>query len=300
MIDFSLAQTIGIVLLGLVIGFLSGLFGVGGGFLMTPALKIIFGIPYNIAIGSDIAAITFTSMYGMYKHYKLSHINFTLGFIILGSMIPGVEVGARILGILKNGSTMLINGKQIPSIDIILNFCYVAVLIIAGVIMLLEYYKWKAGRKVSVNLSSYKTGYYFFIKKGIPDLHQINIIGLILCGFVIGILKGLLGVGGGFIIVPILVNFFAIPAVIVIGTSLFIICPSSAYGAVTHLFKGNVDFMLVLLILAGSLIGSYFGTSMTEKLRGKKIRKYFVYIIALGIIMIIINLLTQFGYLNLK
>jgi uncharacterized membrane protein YfcA len=297
MIDFTLLHSAGIILLGLLIGFLSGLFGVGGGFLMTPALKIIFNIPYNIAIGSDLAAITFTSMYGMYKHYKLSHINISLGLIILAAMLPGVEIGARILVLLHTSGSIMINGKEIANLDIVLNYCYITVLITAGVIMLLEYYKWKEGTKTSYNLASYKTGYYFFKKHSKPGIHQVNIPGLLFCGLLIGTLNGMLGVGGGFIIVPLLVNFFAIPAVVVIGTSLFIICPASAFGTLTHFLKGNVNFWLVLLILSGSLIGSYIGTSLTDKLRGKKIRKYFVYIIIAGILMVFFNIFRQFGYI---
>ena len=83
MIDFNLINIIGVILSGLLIGFLSGVFGVGGGFLMTPILRIVFGIPYNIAVASDLTAIAITSFYGVFKHYKLQHVNIKLGLIIL-------------------------------------------------------------------------------------------------------------------------------------------------------------------------------------------------------------------------
>lgn len=282
MIEFNIIQTTGIILLGLLVGFLSGLFGAGGGFLITPALRIIFGIPYNIAVGSSLTAITFSSLYGMYKHHEQSHVNPTLGLIILGGVFPGVEIGARILVRLKNSGV----------IDITLNLCYVILLITAAVIMFMEYRKWTKNGKCPQDLSCYKTGFYFFKKKPHKNKHQLNIMALMLYGFGTGILVGLLGVGGGFILIPALVNFFSLPAVIVIGTSLLIVCLSSAFGAAIHILKGNVNIILVLLLLSGSIIGSYFGTSLTEKFRGRKIRKYFIFIILLAIIMIFIGMLS--------
>jgi uncharacterized membrane protein YfcA len=279
MIELNLINIVGIIFAGLLIGFLSGALGVGGGFLMTPILRIIFGIPYNLAVGSGLIAITFTSLYGAFRHYKLQHTNIKLGIITLIGMFPGVEIGARILNELKSNSTTM---------DIVLNLCYLILLSLAGFIMLIEYLKWLKENKAPVDLCNYKINYYFFSKE--KDLNSINIFFLSLCGFFIGILQGLLGVGGGFILIPILVYTFHIPAAIVVGTSLFIISPSSAFGGISHIFKGNVNFILVLLILSGSLIGSFVGSQLTEKIRGKKIRLYFIFVILLGIIMILLKI----------
>ncbi|MFH1612330.1 MAG: sulfite exporter TauE/SafE family protein, partial [bacterium] len=161
MIELNIINTVGIIFSGLLIGFLSGLFGVGGGFLMTPILRIIFGIPYNLAVGSDLLAITFTSLYGSFKHYKLRHTNILLGIIILIGMFPGVEIGARILNRLKFSSNILINGKEILLVDIVLNLCYFILLSLAAFIMLIEYLKWSKENKIPVDLSTYKTNYYF-------------------------------------------------------------------------------------------------------------------------------------------
>ena len=102
-----------------------------------------------------------------------------------------------------------------------------------------------------------------------------------------------MGVGGGFIFLPLLVYIFRIPAAIVVGTSLFIICQSSAFGSISHIIKKNVNLILVLLILPGSLIGSFIASQITEKIRGKKFRFYFIFIILIGIIMILIKVLFQ-------
>ncbi|OGS18048.1 MAG: hypothetical protein A3J83_06805 [Elusimicrobia bacterium RIFOXYA2_FULL_40_6] len=279
MILFSLVSSIGIVITGLVIGFLSGLFGVGGGFLMTPILRLIFLIPYNIAVGSDLAAIAITSFVGVLRHYKQSHVNFKIGLILLVGILPGVEIGAKILVWLKDSG----------SIDVVLNFSFLTVFIIALVIMVIELIKWIKENKTSCDLSSYKIGFHCFKKKQDVD-NSINVILLIFTGLIIGILQGMLGVGGGFLLIPVLVNFFCLPARVVIGTCLFVICPSSAYGALTHIIKGNVNFILVVLILSGSIIGTTIGSTFTSKLKGKKIRFYFIFLIIIAIIMMLIKI----------
>lgn len=282
MIELNLINITGIILTGLIIGFLSGLLGVGGGFLITPALRIIFNIPYNFAVGSGLTAITFTSLYGAFRHYKLQHINIKLGIIMLIGMFPGIEIGAEILNKLKISHSILINGREILLMDIVLNLSYLILLSLAAFIMLIEYIKWCREKKAPIDLKTHKINF-----------NSTNIVLLLLCGFCIGILQGLMGVGGGFIMIPLLVYIFHIPAAIAVGTSLLIICPSSAFGSISHIFKGNVNFILVSLILSGSIIGSFIGSRLTEKIRGKKIRFYFIFIIAAGIIMVLIKMLSQ-------
>jgi len=277
----SLIMAAGIIITGLVVGFLSGLFGVGGGFLLVPVLNIFFGLPYNTVIGSSLASISIISLFGIARHHKQSHINFRLGLLLLVGTLPGVEAGARILVRIKNSGIM----------DTALNICFLVMFVAALVIMLFEYLKWVKGEKSSCDLDSYKLGFHCFEKN--PGLdNSINIFFLLACGFFIGVLQGLLGVGGGFLLIPVLVNFFCLPARLVIGTSLFVISPSSALGAVSHYFKGNIDFMLVALILAGSVIGTTFGSAFTAKLKGKKIRLYFICLIALAALLMGIKIIS--------
>ncbi|OGS18047.1 MAG: hypothetical protein A3J83_06800 [Elusimicrobia bacterium RIFOXYA2_FULL_40_6] len=274
MIVLSLISIIGIAITGLIVGFLSGLFGVGGGFVIVPILNIVFGISYNIVIGSSLAAISIISLLGITKHHKQSHVNTKLGLILLAGTLPGVEFGARLLVKLTNSGF----------INVFIDTAFLIVFVGAFSIMVFEYIRWVNENKTSCDLTDYKIGFYCF-KKETGFNNSVNIFYLLACGFLIGILQGMLGVGGGFMLIPVLVNFFGLPARLVIGTCLFVIFPSSGYGAITHFFKGNINFILVALILSGSIIGTLIGSSFTAKLKGKKIRLYFIFLIALAIIM---------------
>src|SRR3989339_721299 len=192
MISFSLIFSVCLVAAGLIIGLLSGIFGVGGGFLLTPALKIFFDVPYNVSVGSSLAVITIISLVGVLRHHKMSHINIKLGLIVLSGIIPGVEIGAHLLVRLKQSGMM----------DNILNVSFLLVFILAFVIMLIEYLKWTNGEKESVDLEKYTINYHWFDKKE----NSLNIFALVLTGFIIGIMQGLLGVGGGFVMLPVLIS----------------------------------------------------------------------------------------------
>jgi len=132
----------------------------------------------------------------------------------------------------------------------------------------------------------------------ISRISSISIWIIIVIGFFIGILSGLLGVGGGFIITPAFIYLFGVPTTVAVGTGLFQIIFTSGYGAFTHFFKGNVDFTLVAGILAGSLIGSQLGAMLNKKLRGACVRYYFSWVVFIAIGIIILKFLYNLGYFN--
>jgi len=128
-------------------------------------------------------------------------------------------------------------------------------------------------------------------------IESISIWNLIFIGFGVGILSGLLGVGGGFIISPVLIYVLGVPTSVAIGTGLFQIIFTSAYGAMTHLIKGNIDFKLVACILIGSIIGSQLGAVFHNKTRGAHVRYYFSLLILFTVGIILIKFLFKIGYL---
>jgi len=225
---------------GFIIGVLSGLFGVGGGFLLVPLLNIIFNVPYNNI------------------DYKLA------GFVLIGSIV-GVELGARVLMQLKSLGTIIINASTISTMDFWINIIYIILLSSVGIFMFLESKKAKKRAPQGGIVESVISQKIRNIK--IPPIislttskiEHISLWNLIFLGFGVGILSGLLGVGGGFIISPALIYLIGIPTSLAIGTGLFQIIFTSAYGAITHLLKGNIDFKLVVCILTGSIIGSQLG-----------------------------------------
>jgi len=288
---------------GFIIGILSGLFGVGGGFLLVPLLNIIFNVPYNIAIGSSLLQMVGTSAASSLKHRGYGNIDYKLaGFAVIGSIV-GVELGARLLMRLKNLGTITINASNISTMDFWISIIYIILLSLVGISMFLESKKAKKRAPQGGIVESVISQKIRNIK--IPPIislptskiESISIWTLIFIGFGVGILSGLLGVGGGFIISPALIYLIGIPTSLAIGTGLFQIMFTSAYGAITHLLKGNIDFKLVACILTGSIIGSQLGARIHNNIRGAHVRYYFSLLIFFAAGLILIKFLFTIGYL---
>ena len=288
---------------GFIIGILSGLFGVGGGFLLVPLLNIIFNVPYNIAIGSSLLQMVGTSAASSLKHRGYGNIDYKLaGFAVIGSIV-GVELGARVLMQLKSLGTITINSSNISTMDFWIDVIYIILLSLVGTSMFLESKKAKKrapqGGMVK-NLISQKIRNVKIppiISLPTSKIESISIWTLIFIGFGVGILSGLLGVGGGFIISPALIYLIGIPTSLAIGTGLFQIIFTSAYGAITHLLKGNIDFKLVACILIGSIIGSQLGARIHNNIRGAHVRYYFSLLVFFAAGIILIKFLFIMGYL---
>lgn len=255
-----------LILVGIVVGFLSGLFGVGGGFLLVPALKIIFNIPYNIAVGSSLFQMFFVSIIGCILHYKLKHVNLKLGFILLSSVL-GIEIGAQILDFFK----------ELEIVDFIVASLLLILVMYFSFRMYKEANEYKS---VPADLKNYKID----LKNRIPQISTVS--------FSIGILTGLVGIGGAFILNPYLISYQKFPAVIVVGTSLFVVIFNSFYGTFTHFLKGNVDINISLNIVLGSIPGVIIGSFLSDKFRGKRIRLYF------SIVLFVVGLVILFDLIK--
>jgi len=293
---------IGFIGAGFIIGIFSGLFGVGGGFLLVPLLNAVFNIPYNIAIGSSLLQMVGTSTASTLKHKGYGHIDYKLaGFILIGSIV-GVELGARVLMWLKKIGTIIIHGTSINKMDLWINIVYIILLSLVGISMFLESKKAKKraprGGVVNTVFSQKIKNIKIPPLTSLPvsNIEYISICYLIVLGFGVGIFSGLLGIGGAFILNPVLIYLIGVPTSIAIGTSLFQTIFVSGYGGLTHFFKGNVDFTLVACVLVGSLVGSQLGTKIHNRLRGAYIRYYFSLVIFIAIGIVLFKFLFSLGY----
>lgn len=294
---------IGFIGAGFIIGILSGLFGVGGGFLLVPLLNVVFNVPYNIAIGSSLLQMVGTSTASTLKHRGYGHIDYKLaGFILMGSII-GVEFGARVLMWLKKIGTIVIHGTSINKMDLWINIIYIILLSLVGTSMFLESKKAKKraprGGVVDTIFSQKIQNAKIPPLTSLPisNIEYISVGYLIVLGFAIGICSGLLGIGGAFILNPALIYLIGVPTSIAIGTSLFQTVFVSGYGGLTHLLKGNVDFTLVASVLVGSLVGSQLGAKIHNRLRGAYIRYYFSLVIFVAVAIVLIKFLLRINYL---
>ena len=268
--------------LGLVVGFLSGMFGVGGGFLMTPMLMLL-GIPPAVAVASEANHILAASFSGFLAHMRRLNVDFLMGFILLTGGIVGSILGVFLLKYLLN----------IGQEKIFISLSYIFILIFVGVWMLRESLstlkKTNKGKTNKLHEHIWLHGLPFKIKFRKSHLY-ISIMPPIFIGFVVGVLSSIMGVGGGFILVPAMIYILGMPTQVVIGTSLLQIVFVTFVSTIMHSYiNQTVDVVLSSLLLIGAVIGAQIGTRVMVKLKGEQIR----FLLAIIIIIVATVLLGE-------
>ncbi len=254
--------------MGAAVGFLSGLFGVGGGFLMTPLL-IFSGIPSAVAVGTEAAQIVATSVSGALAQWRRGNVDVKLAVVLLLGGIAGSVVGVQLVRVLRS----------IGQFDFFVTLTYVTFLGVIGGLMAIEsanaWRKVRAGQKASAKRSgqhSWIHGLPFKMRFNRSKLY-ISAIPPVLIGAFVGLLAAIMGVGGGFIMVPALIYLLRVPTNVVAGTSLFQIMFVTAATALLHAtFNQTVDVVLALLLMVGGVVGAQFGAAAGTKLRGEQFR----------------------------
>jgi len=280
-----------LLLLGLggLVGFLSGLFGVGGGWLLTPLL-IMIGIPPTVATASDSAQIVGASSSGTYAHYRMGNVDFKMGlFLLVGGLIGG-SFGVHLVKVLR----------ALGNADLVINVTYVAMLGIIGVYMFMESLgNLKKTPRVEVPLASgqQKTPSLYarfmlrlpwrvnFEKSGV----EISLLLPLILGGFVGLLAAIMGVGGGFVMVPIMVYLLRMPMHVVVGTSLFQIFFTCVNVAIQQAYVNHtVDFILALFLLIGSSIFAQVGARINKRLKGDQIK----ILLAVIILVVMVRMLS--------
>tara|TARA_Y100001970_G_scaffold286625_1_gene409282 strand:- start:1716 stop:2552 length:837 start_codon:yes stop_codon:yes gene_type:complete len=244
---------------------MSGLFGVGGGFLMTPLL-IFMGIPPSTAVGTEAVQILGSSVSGAIAHGRKKNIDYEIGIFLLIGGIFGSTVGVIIFNFLKESG----------NIDLIINILYVIFLATIGILMLIES-TLSILRKEEVQVRKKKRRTFLdympmklrFKRSKI----YISIFLPITIGIIVGLLSALMGVGGGFIMVPAMIYLFRMNTISAIGTSLFqIVFITLNVSILQATYNQSVDLILAIFLLIGGVIGAQFGSKLTSRFRGEQIR----------------------------
>ncbi len=261
-------QWIVILGMGVGVGFLSGLFGVGGGFLLTPLL-VFYGIPSGIAVATTLSHITASSISGAVAQWKKRAIDFKMaGVMMLGGLV-GTGVGVWLFAIMRRAGQM----------DLVVSLTYVPMLGIIGGIMLHESLKTLHARHSGYAPTRIYPVNHVWIH-GLPlkarfrqSRLYISIIPPLVIGFLVGMMSAIMGVGGGFVIVPAMIYLLRMPTNVVIGTSLVQII---GVAIVTTLLQATsnyaVDIVLAAILVAGGVIGAQFGARAGARLHGEQIR----------------------------
>ncbi len=287
-----------LVFIGLGAGILSGFSGVGGSFVVTPAL-IIIGFPANYAVGTSLAWVMGNAIVGTFRHRKLGNVDMKLGLVIIVAVMGGVEIGVRII---NRATAAGMANEVVLSIS-------TCVLLIVGTYTLLESIRRKRyldralaqgaksapetnGTSLSRKLQSiYLPPRIHFARSGIT----ISLWIILAAGFITGMIVGIIGVGGGFIMVPSLVYLIGLPSFMAVGTDLFQIIFSAAFGSIRHTMSGNVIIFASLIMLIASSVGVQFGALVTRYVRGVSVRFVLgltIVIAAVGAILKLANTLV--------
>jgi uncharacterized membrane protein YfcA len=254
--------------LGAAVGFLSGMFGVGGGFLLTPFL-IFSGISAPIAVATGANQIVATSVSGALAQWRRNNIDFRMGTVLIAGGVVGAFIGVLLLKVLREAGQA----------GLIISLTYVALLGTIGALMLAESIRAIRRARAGRPSGSRKPGQHNWVH-GLPlkmrfprSRLYISAIPPLVIGWVVGLLTAFLGVGGGFIMVPAMIYLLRMPTNIVIGTSTFQIIFVTAVVTILHAsFNNSLDVVLALMLAAGGVMGGQFGVRAGQKLRGEQLR----------------------------
>lgn len=251
--------------LGGIVGILSGMFGVGGGFLMTPLLFFI-GIPPAVAVATEANQIVASSFSGVLAHFKRKTVDLRMGTVLLIGGLVGAGFGVMLFNYLKAQG----------QVDLLVKLCYVVFLGVIGGLMFFESLNAirnvRKGKAPVRKKHNWIHGLPFKMRFRVSGLY-ISVIPPLIVGVAVGVLAAIMGVGGGFVMVPAMIYLLGMPTKVVVGTSLFQIIFVTAFTTMLHATTNfTVDIVLAVLLLVGGVIGAQIGTRIGVKMKAEQLR----------------------------
>ncbi len=270
--------------MGLAVGFISGMFGIGGGFLMTPLL-IFVGIPAAVVVASVASHVAASSMSGAMSYWRRNAIDVALALMLLAGGILGTAGGVWLFTLLRS----------LDQLDLTIAVLYVALLTIVGGLMVAESVRAIVREQRGRPATPRRGGAHTWVH-GLPlkmrfkrSKIYISAIPVWMIGFIIGFVGALMGIGGGFLLVPMLIYFLRVPTATVIGTSMVLTLITMASATVMHASTNHlVDAVLALILMVGGVIGAQFGARAGQNMRGERLR------LLLGLLVLAVGL--RFAY----
>jgi uncharacterized protein len=270
--------------MGLAVGFISGMFGIGGGFLMTPLL-IFIGISPAVVVASAAPQIAASLFTGFLSYWRRRAIDFALGAMLLAGGAVGTVTGVWLFTVLR----------ALDQLDLMIGLAYVTLLSVVGILMITESAQAiiRAGHGMPADLRRAGSHVWFH---GLPlklrfkrSRIYISVIPVWAIGAIIGFIGSVLGVGGGFMLVPMMIYLLRVPTATVIGTSMILTLITMISATVLHATANHlVDALLALILMVGGVIGAQFGARAGQKMRGERLR------LLLGILVLLVGLRFAF------
>ena len=284
-------------ILGFVVGIMTGIFGAGGGFIITPALNIFLGLPMNLAVGTSacqvLGAAGFSFMHNFDK--KLSGLKLAL---LIGIGVPvGVVIGTSVVNKLEKLPHLTIYGKDVNAVNFILLATFAVLLLFISAWMLFDsfYLRRHHSEEDEKNHKGLLTGLKIppYARCETIPAGQASVLLLISTGLLMGFLSGLLGIGGGVIMMPLLFYVIGQEAKFAVKTSIMLILMSGLFATISHAMAHNIDYYMVIFLIPGAFFGSRIGTAIHKKISSKSLRKYFAFVVLAAMLMVVVKLMMM-------
>ena len=275
--------------MGGVVGFLSGMFGVGGGFLMTPLL-IFSGIPPIVAVATEANQIVASSVSGSIAQWRRNNVDVKMGLVLLAGGVVGSVGGVQLMKVLR----------ELGQVDLVISLSYVLFLGVIGTLMLIESLRTVMKSRAGEAVPTKRPGQHNWIHN-LPFKMRfkrsklyISAIPPLLVGALVGLLAAIMGVGGGFIMVPAMIYLLRMPTSVVVGTSLFQIAFVTSLVTILHATQNQtVDAVLALMLMTGGVIGAQIGAQAGQKLKGEQLRALLALLVLAMCVKILFDLVVQ-------
>ena len=265
-----------LLLLGLLVGLLAGMFGVGGGFLLTPLLSVVLGVPVPIAVGSGLCQMVGTATVALLRHRKLRQGEPRVGVLMVAGSAVGVAAGARTVALLEGLGEVTIGDQRIALVTLVIYLAFTAFLTVSAAAL------WRSSQGALEELEYVRRGPLARIRVwptiDLPNvpLSRVSTLVIAYSGLGLGFLSGLLGVGGGIAMIPLLVYGFGFPIRQAAGTGISVMVVTAVAGTLVHSLQGHVHLGMTMVLLVGASISAQFGALLTHRLPAAVLRRGFV------------------------
>lgn len=285
--------SIGAIVLGATVGTLTGFFGAGGGFIITPALNIFLGLEMNIAVGTSVCQVLGASAFSLYNHFDKRMMGVKVALFSGIGIPPGAFIGTWMIKSMKGMQPVVINGVSIDSVNFILMIIFAGFLFLIGGWMMFDNFFL---RRHSSGDDSDHVGLLFrfrlrplFTFRTIPA-GAFSVPVLIILGLFMGFLSGLLGIGGGVIMLPILFYLVGQETKFASQSTTMLIFLSGIFSTVFHAIDHNIDYKVAAMLVFGAFFGARLGAKLQKKVHGKAIRQYFAFVVLAAWLMVLYKL----------
>ncbi len=286
----------GLLALGAAVGLVAGLFGVGGGFLLTPLLNVAFGVPLPIAVGTGLCLMIGTSIPALLRHRAVGQGELRFDLLMLVPSLVGVDAGARALDALAAVGAVRLAGRAVPLLPLVVQSGYALLLVAAAALF------WRQGGHGSIEALAY-------VRRGplarvrlpphvdLPALPLGTISASLVAyvGLALGFLSGLLGIGGGVALMPVLIYGFGFPIRQAAGTGILVLVASATLGTAIHAAKGHVHLGLATALLVGASLCAQLGALATRRLPARTLRRLFALVLTATAAAVVWNLARRLG-----